>query len=99
MERLSLEDLQIALIDVFGADYKKRALIGPMIYDFDDRYYAAAMNFIHSGRETELQESYLTTKMIEDEFKCHYLVSLCILNHVKNHPAQINFIMHFEEVE
>ena len=99
MERLSLEDLQIALIGVFGADYKTRALIGPMVYDFDDRYYAAAIGFIRNGAEVTMQESYLTTDMIKAEFKCHYLEALGILNHIKNHPAQINYIMHFEEVE
>jgi hypothetical protein len=41
----------------------------------------------------------LTTAEIEQEFHCNYLEALCILNNIKNFPDQVDYIMHFDEVE
>lgn len=99
MERLSLEKLQILLTKALDDDFQKRALIGPLIHQFDDQYYAAAIAYIMSGEKTIIRESYLTTEKIEREFSCNYLEALCILNNVKKFPEQADFIMHFDEVE
>lgn len=99
MNKLSLEKLQIYLARALDYDYQKRALLGPIIHEFDDKYYAAALAYILNGEKTLLKEDYLTTEKIEREFHCNYLEALCILNNVRKYPEQIDFIMHFDEIE
>lgn len=99
MEKLSLEKLQTLLIKVLDADYLKRALIGPLIHQFNDEYYSAAISYITNGEKTLIKETYLTSAEIEQEFKCSYLEALCILNNIKNFPEHVDYIMHFNEVE
>ena len=99
MERISLEKLQTSLIRVLDADYRKRALIGPIIHQFNDQYYSAAINYIENGVKTVLKETYLTTEEIEKEYKCDYLEALYILNNIRCFPDKVDYIMHFDEFE
>ena len=99
MERLSLEKLQVLLIDTFNYDYKKRALLGPMIHEFDDEYYDAAILYITENQKTVLKSLFVSIEDIQKEMGCDYLEALCILNNIKKHPDQVDFIMHYSKVE
>ena len=74
-------------------------MIGPIIHQFNDQYYSAAVNYIENGVKIVLKETYLTTEEIEKEFKCDYLEALCILNNIRCFPEQVDYIMHFDEIE
>ena len=98
MERVSLARLQSMILEKEGS-FTLRAIVGPIIYQLDDKYYNAAIEYLKNNIKTEIVESDVSASDVMEHMECTYLEALCILNNIRNYPNQVSYIMNYNIIE
>ena len=68
------------------------ALLAPIIYGFEDRFFDACYKFLQVGEETDLTFDEYSTLNIKGAMKCSYIEALVILHNMEQFPNEACYI-------
>lgn len=106
MERMSLNKF-ITLIHNCAlngkANWKDGAVLGPIIYSYEEEYFNSAVNYLETGEKTLLIEGQISIENFLNEETYNgamsYLEALVALHNIKENPNSLHYIASLIEVE
>lgn len=60
------------------------AVYAPIIYGYEDRYFNACVEFLKTGKETDLEFKSYSTGLIKKSMKASYIQALVILHNIEH---------------
>lgn len=68
------------------------ALLSPIMYNLEDRYFTAVENYLDKGEESNLFFDEYSVEKIKKSMGCTYLEAILILNNMENMPENACYI-------
>lgn len=64
------------------------AVYAPIIYGYDDRYFNACIEYLKTGKETDLNFRNYTIQLIKNTMKASYIQALVIIHNIEQMPDE-----------
>lgn len=75
------------------------AVYAPIIYGYEDKYFSACVDFLKTGKETNIEFGRYSTDVIQKTMKVSYIQSLVILHNIEQMPKEASNIYNPDIVE
>jgi len=75
------------------------AVYAPIIYSYEDKYFNACVEFLKTGKETNLEFNKYSTENIKNCMGTNYIQALVILHNIENNPNYAPMIFNPNMVE
>ncbi|MBQ7761358.1 MAG: hypothetical protein IJ400_04810 [Clostridia bacterium] len=64
------------------------AIYAPLIYGFEDKYFNACVEYIRTGKMTNIQFRKYSTEILQSSMEVSYIQALVILHNIESMPNE-----------
>ena len=92
MERIPFLKFRSELARRTNVSKQELAILAPIIYEFEDKYFDACCQYLLCGSETEIIFGEYSTKLLTKTMDCSYIEALVILHNMEKMPRYACYI-------
>lgn len=99
MEKISFLQFRNKVARYSKLNRHQIAVLAPIIYGLDDRYFSACNQFLDNGIETDIVFDEYSISAIKKTMDCSYVEALVILSNLEKYPDYACYIYAPRSVE